>query len=267
LYRGYERITAVNAFSRWENGGNLVRGNDAGLSTSKWTTSSVGQSCATVACLTEQVTTPRPKVHPTVKEQLRSVQPIVEHLGVEEVLVYRGELACEHLVEKFEHLLNTTHCSSPFWAGRPCRMVGDGGPGMNVLCIQAATVTASTHGGYGRLGARFRSESIGEMKDADELIERILYLDGHPNVQWLGHIAIGETCAEKLNLALGLERDAIARLNSGIALCVEKSDNGSRELLEGTLGGEEDHADWLETQMALIEQLGEAHYLAQQIHD
>lgn len=119
--------------------------------------------------------------------------------------------------------------------------------------------------GYAHLGEKFRSESIGEMKDADRLIERILYLDGHPNVQRLGTIGIGETALEKLTLALELERTAIDRLNSGIALSVERGDNGSRELLEDILQGEEDHADWLETQLTLIDQLGEAHYLAQQI--
>lgn len=121
--------------------------------------------------------------------------------------------------------------------------------------------------GYERLGAKFRSESIDEMKDADELIERILYLDGMPNVQRLDSIRVGETPPEKLVLALELERQAIERLNRGIALCVERGDNGSRELLEGILTGEEDHADWLEAQLELISQVGEPHYLAQQIRD
>jgi len=121
--------------------------------------------------------------------------------------------------------------------------------------------------GYERLGKQFRDESIGEMKDADELIERILYLDGVPNLQRLGAVRVGETVPEKLGLALELERDAIARLNRGIAQCVEHGDNGSRELLEDILEGEETHADWLETQLELIRQVGEAHYLAQQIHD
>lgn len=121
--------------------------------------------------------------------------------------------------------------------------------------------------GYARLGERFRSESISEMKDADELIERILYLEGHPNVQRLGTIRTGETAPEKLHLALDLEREAIDRLNRGIGATVEQADNGTRELLEGILKGEEDHADWLETQLVLIAQLGESHYLAQQIHD
>jgi bacterioferritin len=121
--------------------------------------------------------------------------------------------------------------------------------------------------GYERLGERFRSESIDEMKDADHLIERLLYLEGHPNLQRLGNIRTGESPVEKLSLALVLEHEAIDRLNRGIALCVEMADNGSRDLLAGILSGEEDHADWLESQLALVEQLGQAHYLAQQIRD
>ncbi len=121
--------------------------------------------------------------------------------------------------------------------------------------------------GYERLAERFRSESIDEMKDADHLIERLLYLEGHPNLQRLGTIRTGESPVEKLSLALTLEQEAIARLNPGIALCVERGDNGSRDLLAAILEGEEDHADWLESQLSLVEQLGQAHYLAQQIRD
>ena len=121
--------------------------------------------------------------------------------------------------------------------------------------------------GYDRLGERFRSESIDEMKDADHLIERLLYFDGHPNLQRLGTIRTGENPAEKLALALTLEQEAIARLNDGIALCVDRGDNGTRDLLAEILEGEEEHADWLESQLSLIEQLGQAHYLAQQIRD
>ena len=119
--------------------------------------------------------------------------------------------------------------------------------------------------GYERLGSKFRDESIDEMKDADKLIERILYLDGMPNLQRLGTIRVGETAPEKLNLALDLEKDAIERLNRAIARSAEVGDNGSRELFEDILIGEEDHADWLESQLELIRQVGEAHYLAQQI--
>jgi bacterioferritin len=119
--------------------------------------------------------------------------------------------------------------------------------------------------GYERLAEKFRDESISEMKDADSLIERILYLEGMPNLQRLGSVRIGETVPEKLNLALDLERSAIERLNAGIATCVGAGDHGSRELLDGILEGEEAHADWIETQLELLRQVGEQHYLAQQI--
>jgi bacterioferritin len=121
--------------------------------------------------------------------------------------------------------------------------------------------------GYGRLAKHFRDESIDEMKDADELIERILYLEGMPNLQRLDAMRVGETPREKLDLALQLEREAIDRLNRGIALCTDRSDSGSRLLLESILEGEEDHADWLETQLFAIERIGEERYLAEQLHD
>ena len=121
--------------------------------------------------------------------------------------------------------------------------------------------------GYHRLAHHDREESIGEMKDADHLIERILYLEGVPNLQRLGTVGVGETVPEQLRLDLELERAAIDRLNRGIALCVAEGDNGSRDLLEEILEGEEEHADWLETQLALLDELGDAHYLAQQMHD
>jgi bacterioferritin len=121
--------------------------------------------------------------------------------------------------------------------------------------------------GFERLGERFRNESIDEMKDADRLIERILYLDGVPNLQRLGPVRVGDTPEEKLRLALDVEREAIDRLNRGIALAVGRSDNGSRELLAEILVGEEDHADWLETQLHALGELGTPHYLAQQLHE
>jgi bacterioferritin len=120
--------------------------------------------------------------------------------------------------------------------------------------------------GYERLAATFRAESIDEMKDAEALIDRILYLDGVPNLQRLGTVRVGETVPEKLALALQVETEAIDRLNRGIALCTQVGDHGSREVAESILAGEEEHADWLETQLELIRQVGEAHYLAQQIN-
>jgi bacterioferritin len=119
--------------------------------------------------------------------------------------------------------------------------------------------------GYQRLADKVRADSIDEMRDAETLIDRILYLDGVPNLQRLGSVRVGESVPEKLRLALDPETEAIARLNRGIALCTELGDHGSREVAEGILAGEEEHADWLETQLELIRQVGEANYLAQQI--
>ncbi len=121
--------------------------------------------------------------------------------------------------------------------------------------------------GYQRLAGHFREESIDEMKDAEALIERILYLDGLPNLQRLGTVRIGETIPEKLELALDLERVAIERLNNGVARCTELGDHGTRQLLDRILHGEEEHADWIESQLAAINQIGVANYLAQQLHD
>jgi len=122
-----------------------------------------------------------------------------------------------------------------------------------------------TNWGYERLAARVREESMEETHDAETLIDRILYLEGVPNLQRLGTIRIGETVPEQLALALEQEIAAIRRLNEGIELCSERADDGSRELLETILAGEEQHAAWLETQLRLLKTLGEAVYLAQQI--
>jgi bacterioferritin len=121
--------------------------------------------------------------------------------------------------------------------------------------------------GYGHLASRFREESIDEMKDADSLIERILYLEGVPNLQRLGTVRVGETPVEKLQAALDLEVEAVARLNRGVAACTAAGDDGSRHLLSEILEGEEQHADWLETQLSLIASLGELPYLAEQMRD
>jgi bacterioferritin len=120
--------------------------------------------------------------------------------------------------------------------------------------------------GYERLAEAVRKESIEEMKHADDLIERILYLDGVPNVQRLGKIRVGETVPEQLKLDYKLETDAIPRLNEAIKLATEVGDNGTREMLEDILTSEEEHVDWLEAQFDLLEQVGEQNYLAQQIH-
>lgn len=120
--------------------------------------------------------------------------------------------------------------------------------------------------GYERLAHKIREESLGEMKHADILIERILFLEGVPNMQRLEKVRVGETVAEQIKLDLKLEEMAVARLNKAIALAVEVADNASREILEDILKSEEEHIDWLESQLELIKQVGEQNYLAQQIH-
>jgi bacterioferritin len=119
--------------------------------------------------------------------------------------------------------------------------------------------------GYQRLWEKIREESLGEMRHADHLLERILYLEGIPNLQRLGKVNVGETVPEQLRLDGEVERAAIKKLNEGIELCRTLADNGSRELLEEILKAEEQHLNWIEAQLTLIEQVGEAHYLAQQI--
>ncbi len=121
--------------------------------------------------------------------------------------------------------------------------------------------------GYQRLAEKNREESIDEMKDAEIIIDRILYLDGVPNLQRLGNVMVGETVAEQFALDLEVEKAAVERYNRGIALAVAKGDNGTREILESRLRGEEDHADWLESQLELISQVGIENYLSQQIYD
>jgi bacterioferritin len=121
--------------------------------------------------------------------------------------------------------------------------------------------------GYKRLAEQKRHESVGEMKHADAVIERILYLEGIPNLQRLNPVRVGEDPVEQHRNDLAVEIEAISRLNKGIALCVTKGDNGTRELLASILKNEEEGADFLETQLHLIEEVGKAKYLAEQIHE
>ena len=121
--------------------------------------------------------------------------------------------------------------------------------------------------GYQRLAEHIRDESIDEMKHADSIIERILFLEGVPNMQRLSSVRVGETVREQFELDLQVEYEAVKRFNDGVALSVELGDNATRHLLEEMLVSEEDHADWLETQLELMRQVGEQNYLAQQLHD
>ena len=120
--------------------------------------------------------------------------------------------------------------------------------------------------GYEKLANKVRAESIDEMKHAQELIDRILLLEGVPNVQRLGPVSIGETVLEQLKNDLVLENQAIPRLRNGIETCHQASDHGTRELLEHILVNEEEHVDWLESQLHMIKEVGIESYLAEQIH-
>ena len=119
--------------------------------------------------------------------------------------------------------------------------------------------------GYQRLWKKVREESLDEMKHADKLIDRLLYLDGLPNLQRYHKIKVGQTVPEQLQLDLNVEKAAVKLLNDGIELCRSLGDNGSRELLEGILVAEEEHVNWLEAQLELIAQVGVENYLSQQI--
>ncbi len=121
--------------------------------------------------------------------------------------------------------------------------------------------------GYHRLAEHGRAESIDEMKHADVLIDRILYFEGVPNMQRLSPLRVGETVVEQFESDVQLEYAAVERLNRGIAVAVDKGDNGTRELLAQILTSEEAHVDWLETQQETIRQIGAERYLAQQLHD
>ena len=121
--------------------------------------------------------------------------------------------------------------------------------------------------GYQRLYEKFRHQSIDEMKDADEIIERVLYFEGLPNLQRLGKINVGENVPEMFQLDLDVEKNAITVLNRGIEQCRRAGDNGSADLLEDILEGEEEHANWIEAQLTLVEQVGVAPYLAEQIKE
>jgi bacterioferritin len=121
--------------------------------------------------------------------------------------------------------------------------------------------------GYKRLAAKKRSESIEEMKHADNVIERILFLDGIPNMQRLSPVRVGETAIEQHKVDLALELDAVKRLNEGIALALDCADNGTRDLLERILKDEEDGIDWLEAQLHMIEEIGKEAYLTEQINE
>jgi bacterioferritin len=119
--------------------------------------------------------------------------------------------------------------------------------------------------GFTKLAQHTYDESIDEMKHADALISRILFLEGHPNLQRLGSVRIGERVREQFEADMAIEVHAIATLRRGIALCREVDDTVTRLLLEGILSSEEEHIDYLETQLSLMQTLGDEQYLALQV--
>ena len=119
--------------------------------------------------------------------------------------------------------------------------------------------------GLAKLGKVFYDLSIDEMTDADDLINRILMFDGHPNVQRLGAIQVGESAEEMLRLALDSEKVAVAQFNSSAEECHQLGDHGTAAVFEEMVRDEEKHADWFESQLDAIERVGAQQYLAQQI--
>jgi bacterioferritin len=121
--------------------------------------------------------------------------------------------------------------------------------------------------GYAKLSHRKYEDSIARMKAADRVIERILLLEGVPNLQRLSPVRVGENPIEQHELDLAAERESVTRLNAAIALAAQKADNGTREMLEKILLRREDAVDWHETQLHLASDVGREEYLSEQIHD
>lgn len=121
--------------------------------------------------------------------------------------------------------------------------------------------------GYQKLAKKKYDESIEEMRHADRVIQRILFLGGVPNMQKINPVRVGENVKEQHEVDLKLEMEALERLSKGIATCRDKLDEGTRQLLDGILHEEEEGIDWLEAHLELIEQVGIQNYLAQMIGD
>ena len=119
--------------------------------------------------------------------------------------------------------------------------------------------------GLTRLGKVFYDLSIGEMRDADSIIQRILLFDGHPNLQRIGPVRIGQTAVEMLRLGLEGEIGAVAQFNAAAAELRALGDHGTASIFDEMVRDEEGHADWFEAQLAAIDVVGEAAYLAQQL--
>ncbi len=121
--------------------------------------------------------------------------------------------------------------------------------------------------GWDRLAAKYREESFEEMRDAETLIDRIILLDGLPNLQRIGSVRVGETVPEQFDLDRQLEVAAIDRYRRGVVLALEEGDPGTREMLEKLVVGEEEHLDWIDTQLSMVEAIGIERYLLTQVGD
>jgi bacterioferritin len=119
--------------------------------------------------------------------------------------------------------------------------------------------------GYERLEHKVRERSFDEMKDADELIEHILYLEGVPNVQRMNTVHIGETVPEQLKLDLKAEQEMLALLSEGVVHCTKVADFTTRHMLEDMVKDVDEHIDWIETQLETLKQVGLENYLSEQI--
>ncbi len=120
--------------------------------------------------------------------------------------------------------------------------------------------------GLSRLAKHLRDDSMDEMRDLEALMERVLYLGGLPNLQYLEGFQVGETVTEQLQLALELESKAIGQQKSTVAVCLAEGDEGSAELVRPMIPSEEAQLDWLRAQLELMATVGEANYLAQQLY-
>lgn len=121
--------------------------------------------------------------------------------------------------------------------------------------------------GWKRLSDKYREDSIDEMRDAEKLMDRILLLEGLPNLQRLGTVMVGESVPEQLESDLALEVAAVDRYRQGIQMTLDEGDAGTRELLEHLLEGEEEHLDWIETQQRVIADIGIERYLQSQLEE
>jgi len=142
----------------------------------------------------------------------------------------------------------------------------------DVLCAELTAVNQyfiharmNENWGYKKLAAYIRKESIEEMVHAQNLIDRILFFDGAPNMQKYMKINVGKSVPEQFEFDLAVEYQAVPRFNKGIEVARAQGDNGTRAMLEAMLKDEEAHIDWLEAQLGMIKEMGVPNYLAQQM--